>query len=154
MAQDPRGVWAVMPHPHPRPRRRRPPGAGEAKKLESPVSSKTVGSSLYGEGCELQAGKGAEVLAHLPHSPAGLVGSALTVCSLFAVPAATCHQSASPRCAAKTLAVAPHPLAATVAPKRKGKCRRRGPVTDGGARTSDRHQKYGEFRVRFQATRW
>ncbi|XP_077836426.1 echinoderm microtubule-associated protein-like 2 isoform X17 [Macaca mulatta] len=38
-----------------------------------------------------------------------------------AVSAATCHQSAWPRCAARTPAAGPHPPAATVAPKRKGK---------------------------------
>lgn len=59
----------------------------------------------------------------------------LPTCSLFAVPAATCHQSASPQCAARTPAAAPHPLAAIVAPKRKGRCPKRGRDTMGGART-------------------
>lgn len=54
------------------------------------------------------------------HSPAGLTRSDQH-CSLSAVAAATCHQSASPRCVARTPAAAPHPPAAIAAPKRKGK---------------------------------
>lgn len=142
MAQDPRGAWAAMPRPHPRPRRRPPPGTGKAQQLGSPASSKTLWRGMDACAPNSSSERCPEVLALRPLSPAGLPGSAPTVCSVvFTVPAATCHQNASPRCAAKTPAAAPRPLAATVAPKRKGECRGRGQVTDCGAKTSDRHRK-------------
>ena len=135
MAQGPRDAWAAMPPPRPPPRRRRPPGAGKALKLGSPASSKTLWKTeiVCMETDELLCPNSSsercrEVLVHFSRLLA-LQAPLLTVC-LFAVPAATCHQSASPRCAARIPAAAPHPLAAIVAPKRKGKCGRRSPAAD------------------------
>lgn len=100
------------------------------------------------------SGRCGQVLARLRTRLLASQTPALAVCSLFAVPAATCHRSASPRCAERTPAAAPHPLAAIVAPKRKGKCPRRGHVADGGARTPHIGiVKVGEFRVIPQAMR-
>lgn len=146
MAQDPSGAWVAMPHPLPPPRRRRPPDAGKARKPRTSASFQNlVGDRQF-------IWKGMDSCARTPavegvgrFSPASITrpltsqAPALTVCSLFVVPAATCLRSAWPQCAARTPAVAPHPLAAIAAPKRKGKSPRQGHVTDSGARTPNRH---------------
>lgn len=152
MVRDPRGAWAAMPPLRPPPRRRRAPGAGKARKPGSLAFLQDLWET--GELCPNSShGKPQEGLARLGPWSANLKAPSLTTCSVFAAPAAICHQSASPPCAARTPAAAPHLPAVTAAPKRKGRCLGWGHVTEGAARTPDSHGRGdGEFGVMPQAT--